>query len=427
MHRRSFLKSALVPAAAAPLLPRSFGQTAAAAPFADLDVRIDKIVCFRAPYARPRIVGGNAGYKLAGGTRHDWMIALYGNNGKIGLGSSPRYGRPNPSRFPVGKTIRELMGTHLTQTAAEIGTTALWDLAGKTLGKPVYELLGGKARPEGVPVYDGGIYMEELVNRDANSPHRNPNAPYGKNPSWKDIFKEAIDVSKAHGHNFVKVKIGRGHLHLDRQAGNIQDVAVLRFIRDYAGPGFKIGVDANNGYDLADTLWLINEHGDLNLEFIEEMFPEDLSRYREVKHAIKAKGLKTLIADGENWITPHDPGVPELIHSGVIDVLQGDMRMFQIEGMLAEAELARQAGPHVQIAPHNWGCEYAWYVMIHLGNVLPHYYGAEHDIGTPTVEIMVKDGYQIRNGHCHAPAAPGFGVTLNESLLSQVETVFEFS
>lgn len=45
----------------------------------------------------------------------------------------------------------------------------------------------------------------------------------------------------------------------------------------------------------------------------------------------------------------------------------------------------------------------------------------------PTVEVMIKEGYQVRESHCDAPAAPGFGVTRNELFLPQVETVFQFS
>ena len=423
MNRRAFVKGSLSAATLFPFAPRVFAGN----PVMDLDVRIQKIVCYRVKYTRPRIVAGNSKYKLSGGGRHDWMIALFADNGLVGIGSAPRYGRPDPSNFPIGKTVRDLLGKHLAQTAEETGTTALWDLAGKTLGKPVYELLGGKADPNGVQVYDGSIYMEELVNRDENSAYRNPGAPYGKRPNWKEIFKEAIDVSMDQGHRFVKVKIGRGSLHLDREAGNMQDAAVLRFIRDYAGGDYRIGVDANDGYSLDDTLWLLREHGDLNLSFIEEMFPEDLEKYQQVKELIRELNLPTQIADGENWRSPTDPGVPELIRSGVIDVLQGDMRMFQIEGILKEAELANAGGPHVKIAPHNWGCEFAFYVMIHMGNVIPHYYGAEHDPGTISTPIYQTEGYPILNGKCFAPDSPGFGVNLIPDRLNDVDIVYQFS
>lgn len=418
MERRTFIQSAMAAGIYTALPWSIYGQSS----LNDIDVKIAKIVAFRVKYNRPRIVGGNSKYKLAGGTRHDWMIALFAENGMIGIGSAPKYGKPEPSNFPLGKTVGDLLGKYRKQTAETIGTTAVWDLAGKVQKKPVYELLGGKANTNGVQVYDGGIYMEELVNRDINSPYRSENAPYGNRPDWQDVFKEAIDISQSEGHNFVKVKIGRGDLHLAREAGNMQDAAVLRFIRDYAGKDLKIGVDANDAYTLKDTKWLLKEHGDINLEFIEEMFPEDIQSYAEVKALIKGLGLSTHIADGENWQTPQE-GKP-FIESGTIDVLQGDMRMFQIEGILEEAKMSQKVGS--LIAPHNWGCEFAWCVMIHMGHVIPNYYGAEKDNGIIDIPIYTGEEYKVVNGRCIAPNAPGFGLELKSELLNKVEIIYQF-
>lgn len=420
MKRRTFIQSSLMGAVAIPFPDILSPQRTVS----DLDVKITKIVCFRVPYTRPRVVGGNSKYKMAGGTRHDWMIALFAENGMIGLGSGPRYGKPAPTDFPIGKSVGELLNSYLQETADKIGTTAVWDLAGKIQEKPVYELLGGKRKPEGVRVYDGGIYIEELVNRDKGSPYRREQAPYGNRPNWKDVFKEAMDISQQHGHNFVKVKIGRGSIHLSREAGNIQDATVLQFLREYGGKDLSIGVDANNGYRLEDTLWLLQEYGDLNLAFIEEMFHEDIEKYREIKSFIRKNKLSTYIADGENWKSPTQAGVPELIESGVLDVLQGDMRMFQIEGILKEAELGQKVGSLV--APHNWGSEFAFYVMIHMGNVLPNFYAAENDIGKIDSPIYQGEAYTIKEGRCYAPQDPGFGLTLKPEMLNNAEIIYQY-
>ncbi len=58
----------------------------------------------------------------------------------------------------------------------------LWDLAGKVLKKPVYELLGG-AGPQRVPVYDGSIYFSDLLPQYSHKP--------------LDRFKEEIDMGMA--------------------------------------------------------------------------------------------------------------------------------------------------------------------------------------------------------------------------------------
>ena len=72
MNRRKFIKSSAAAAVTSQLFAR---KSTSSDPFTDLNVRIERIHCFRAMYDRPRIVGGNSGYKLAGGQRGDWMIA----------------------------------------------------------------------------------------------------------------------------------------------------------------------------------------------------------------------------------------------------------------------------------------------------------------------------------------------------------------
>jgi L-alanine-DL-glutamate epimerase-like enolase superfamily enzyme len=143
---------------------------------------------------------------------------------------------------------------------------------------------------------------------------------------------------------------------LSRQAGNLQDLAVLEFIRRCLGPECGIGADANNGYTPEFTRWLLEEAGGLNLAFVEEMFPEDTREYLALKEFIRSKGLKALVADGENWHSAED--ARPFVAVGAIDLLQGDVVQFQFEGILEEAALARASG--ARVAPHNWGSEFGF-------------------------------------------------------------------
>src|SRR5690606_6250676 len=69
------------------------------------------------------------------------------------------------------------------------GTMPLWDLLGKLLNKPAYELLGG-AGPHSVPVYDGSIYFADLLPQYA--------------ANWQDRLREEIDMGLAVGHRAFK-------------------------------------------------------------------------------------------------------------------------------------------------------------------------------------------------------------------------------
>jgi L-alanine-DL-glutamate epimerase-like enolase superfamily enzyme len=270
----------------------------------------------------------------------------------------------------------------------------LWDLAGKVIGKPMYELLGGKGA-EQVKVYDGSIYFADLLAENAERP--------------LDRFKEEIDMGLERGHRAFKIKIGRGAKWMPRQEGDERDREVLRTIRAHAGPDIVLGVDANNGYDLAGTKTLLKELADFRFAFVEEMFPETVDECLALKAFIHENDWQALVADGETQtkLSAFDT----FIKHQALDVLQGDMNHFGFEGILEEALWAEAGG--LQIAPHNWGSLVGFYMQLHVGRAVPNFYMAEHD--PLTNDVLIADGYTIRDGVCSVPAAPGFGLAINEA------------
>jgi L-alanine-DL-glutamate epimerase-like enolase superfamily enzyme len=413
--RRGFLRHTLAVSAGCALARLAQADEPAAPSVPDVDVMIRRAAVFRVPYRRPRLVAGNSTYRVAGDSRSDTLLALFAGNDQVGIGPVARGGKPldNAALEPlVGRKLNDLLGRDRQHTGSTWGTTAFWDLAGKSTGKPVYELLGGRENPQGVPVYDGSIYMEELIDRDGGV-HK----PSG--PNWETIIRQALDSSVAHGHNFVKLKIGRGAKHLSRRAGNLQDVAVIELVRKHLGPREGIGVDANNGYTPEFTRWLLDETAGLNIAFVEEMFPENVAEYRSLKDFIRQRKLPTLVADGENWRAA-DEARP-FVEASVIDVLQGDMVQFQFEGILAEAALGRASG--AVVAPHNWGSEFGFYMQCQLGQVIPNFYRAECDPGQQVGNLLVKHGYEVEDGRCRVPTHPGLGVELNVKALADADVI----
>jgi L-alanine-DL-glutamate epimerase-like enolase superfamily enzyme len=384
-------------------------------PIPPCDVKIDRVVGFATAYQRPRIVGGNAKYRVAGQDRTEDLVAVFGNNGMVGVGAL----RGRDAKAVLGKTVAQALAdwrsTHLAP-----GTSAVWDLAAKSENKPLYALLGGAVPEGGVPVYDGTIYMEEQVS------HYGPPTHPGRNDSWKTPFARAIEVTREHGHNFIKVKIGRGSIHLARQAGNYQDLAVLEYLRELAGPDFGIAVDANDGYTLADTKWLLEQTKSLNLAWIEEMFPEDMDLYRELTDFLREGDYTPVIADGENWSGIDDAHARRFIQSGLIRLLQGNIHRFGLEGSALAALLGKPLG--CQIVPHSWGSLLGLILQVQLGCVVKNFRIAEQDILAPvgaTKEALVIEPYVILNGKCTPPDAPGIGITLNRTAFDKMDFRFD--
>jgi L-alanine-DL-glutamate epimerase-like enolase superfamily enzyme len=332
------------------------------------------------------------------------MVRIFTSAGIEGLGNcradelqlSQLLGKPLANFYDAGATRMTALGN---------GTMPLWDLAGKVLGKPAYELLGGKG-PQQVKVYDGSIYFSDLLPEYASAP--------------LDRFKPEIDMGVANGHRAFKIKVGRGAKWMSREDGDARDIEVLRTIRKHAGPDVLLAVDANNGYDLAGTKRLMSELPGFNFAFVEEMFPEQVDDCLALKEFIGANGWKTLVADGETQseLEPFRP----FIEQRALDVLQGDMNHFGFEGILKEATWALPAG--IQVAPHNWGSLVGFYMQLHVGKAIPNLYMAEHDPATN--DVIIADGYRVHDGKCDVPAAPGFGLAIHEEAFrSQAKMLFD--
>jgi L-alanine-DL-glutamate epimerase-like enolase superfamily enzyme len=356
------------------------------------DVRITRIVGFDVVSQRAKLAGKNSRLDVHGDRATDRMVRIDTNRGITGIGNG-RASKEVMSRL-LGRDPFEYFRPEQPAFVGPFGpsSTALWDLAGKVLNKPVYELLGG-AGPERVDVYDGSIYFADLLPRYASRP--------------LDRFKEEIDQGRKRGHTTFKVKIGRGAKWMSRAEGDARDLDVLNTIRDHGGPRIRIGVDANNGYDLSKTVQLLDALGDNRLIFMEEMFPEQVEACLKLKEAFRQRRLSTLVADGETQDKLEN--LKPLIEARAVDVFQADMKRFGFEGILTEAQWAAASG--LKIAPHNWGSWIGFYLQLHVGRAVKNFYMAEHD--PLTNNVLRAPGFEIRDGSASVPAQAGLGITLD--------------
>jgi len=390
MKRRQFLKAA----AASAFLGRI-----ARAESLPSDLKITRIVSFDLHTRRSKYVGKNAVRGDHGQNSRDRMARLYTNMGVEGLG---RCWKDKEALVPLlGKNPFQHFDLASRKMPGPLGsrTMVLWDLAGKVLKRPVYQLLGG-AKSGKVPVYDGSIYFSDLMPQYAER--------------WQDRFKQEIDMGIEAGHRAFKIKIGRGKKWMDRETGDARDIEVVEMIRKHAGDEVHLGVDANNGYDLAGTKRFLERVAGLGVEFIEEPFPEQVEPCLKLKQFIAEREWKTLLADGEGQddVEAYRP----FVDAKALDMLQGDMYTLGIEGILAEAAMAQPKG--ILVAPHNWSSLLSLFMQVHVGLVVPNFYRAEHD--PLKSDMLIADGYRINDGICSVPDAPGFGLTVDERKFSRV-------
>ena len=270
----------------------------------------------------------------------------------------------------------------------------LFDLVGKLISKPAWQLIGPSARDR-VEVYDGTLYFSDVWFSDRGA---------------RAVVEEVEEAQKK-GYIGVKLKMGRGWKWMDREAGVLRDIEVTRAVRKAAGPKLKVMVDGNNGYQNDfDGLWrYISGTAADNLHFLEEMIPETVTGYTGLRQRMANAGIKGRIADGENI---QDPAVfkPFLEPNRLIDVLQMDIRSGGFIDNIAVARMAERVG--ATSIPHNWGSQIGGYMGLHLAKAMPAVTAAEDD--RSTCDVIIAEGYDFRGGSYSVPSSPGLSLKIDE-------------
>ncbi|MFJ3407894.1 mandelate racemase/muconate lactonizing enzyme family protein [Promicromonospora sp. NPDC090134] len=262
---------------------------------------------------------------------------------------------------------------------------ALWDIAGKAAGLPIWRLLGGRSTPE-LRAYASAFY------------YRGP---------WDgDIEGEAASLLEA-GYRDVKMKVG---------ADLKQDIERVRRVRAALGESTRLAVDANRGYTTPEAKSFLRELDDVDLWFFEEpVLPEDLQGYRELRATTSVP-----IAGGESEFTRW--GFRELIETRAVDLLQPDATA--CGGIRETLLIAGMASAHgIPTLPHIWGSSITIAAGLHLLTALPE---VTPSVGRlPLVVELDQAPNPFRSGLAGlttgpvmtVPDQPGLGIEIDRNML----------
>jgi D-galactarolactone cycloisomerase len=399
MNRRYFL-SALA-ASASLRVGRPAGARITRITVAPMEGRFHKFVTMNAYDLVPK-----------GHTYSNHLIRIQTSEGVEGVGVMG-YRAPDDAFYKALRTLvgadpvaaYQMEGGHITGRAQPYADTlrtypfldgAMFDLIGKLTGKAAWRLIGESARDR-VETYDGTLYFSDVWFRDRGV---------------KAVVEEAEEAMKA-GYLGIKLKLGRGLRWMETEAGFRRDVEVVHAVRKAVGPGMRVMVDINNGFQKEpDRAWrLLQETAADNVYWLEEPFPEQVGLYTELRTKMQKGGIKTLIADGEN-VRQSSELTAYIEPKVLVDVLQMDIRTC---GLLENAALARRAGPVGAVCiPHNWGSEVGGLMGLHLSKAVKAVPAAEDD--RSTCDALIAEGYEFRGGSYALPDKPGLSLRVNEDV-----------
>lgn len=268
---------------------------------------------------------------------------------------------------------------------------ALWDLAGKHLGVPVYRLLGGTCR-ERVRLYANTWFLgartpEEYAERASNIVGQ----------GWDAIKFDPLPGSL--------LMAGRHEL---RSA-----VDKVRAVREAIGPDVDILIECHGRLSPESAIRFAEALVPFNPTWIEEPVPA------HNPHAMaKVRSHSEIpVAAGERLATRWE--FRELLDAGAVDIIQPDMT--QVGGLLEARRVADLAAIHdVRVAPHCPRGPIATAVGLHFAASTPNFMILEYatDLGrVPWRQELTESPERITAGHMSLPTAPGLGVELIEQEL----------
>jgi galactonate dehydratase len=287
---------------------------------------------------------------------------------------------------------------------------AMWDILGKSVGVPVYRLLGGPTR-DAIPVYahvvpEGEGSRSQRLAQGARLMVETGYRAVKMDPFGRDYRR---GVSDPHFPSHIKETEHLSNRVIDMAR---QDVGA---VREAVGPDVDIMVDFHGKLSPANAIRLGKVLEEFRLLFIEDPIPpENVDGL-----VLVSRALSTPICAGERLVTIY--GFRELLKQQAVAVINPDVTN---AGGLAETRkvAAMAQASYITVAPHNPNGPLATAASAHLAACIPNFLilerrGQAEDVAR--AEEMSFPPLLMREGKLLLPEGPGWGIELDREILSK--------
>ena len=341
---------------------------------------------------------GLVGIADAGGVNQDIVILMIKGWERILIGANPL--DRGLIMEKLSRSIRSVWGVSYPAAVATIDF-ALWDLCGKALNQPVYQLLGGKA-------------VEKLM---FNFFIHTENSPDGPRKAAEEAQKAAAAGVKSIG--LKSTGFGGGTRSLEA------DVAIVGAVRKAVGDKVGISFDANAGYNYHDALIIGKAMDDFNL-FKYEQLCWDVNGLAQLR-----RKLKTPICAHESSVLI--PDLMQVIEKQAADIVGTKLASSGgITEGLKWASIAKAAGLAMYCGAMNGPWEAA--AQAHWLASDAEFGTQDHDVFFPVLMYntfdttkpndvdLIDNPMKYQDGYFYPPEGPGIGLELNEKAVPKYLT-----
>ncbi len=268
---------------------------------------------------------------------------------------------------------------------------ALWDIKGKALGVPVYQLLGGKVRDR-VPCYANGWF----------APAKTP-----------DEFAEKARAAVAQGFRGLKWDpFGSAYMNLTKPEMS-KALACIRAVVEAVGPEVDILIEGHGRFNVPTAVRIGRALEEFDITWFEEPLPPDNPEgLAEVKRRIRVP-----VAGGERLYSRYD--YRSYLNLGCTDFIQPDVS--HAGGIMELRKIAAMAEAyHIPVCPHNPSGPVANAATLQLAACVPNFYLLETMASdVPYRGRISTESIRFEAGSMLIPDAPGLGIDIDEAAIAE--------
>jgi galactonate dehydratase len=272
-------------------------------------------------------------------------------------------------------------------SAIEIG---LWDIIGKALGQPIYNLLGGLCR--------------EKVRAYANGWYRCPRTP-------EDFARKAQEVVKA-GYTAMKFDpFGTAWRKMERTEEDLS-VEIVEAVREAVGPKVDLMIEAHARFGVATAIHIGKRLEPFSPAWYEDPVPH---HNPEVTTEV-ARHLSIPVATGESLTTKHQ--FADLLRDDAIDIVT--LEPLHVGGILGSRKISDLVDAHYGvIAPHSAQGPICTLACLQIAACTPNFYMQEYfdQFNVEWESQLLTWNPKFEKGYLEIPKRPGLGADLNMEVI----------